>query len=183
MKHQSGDSPAWSCVSLYLWQQVGDELFVLCVEPFHDVAETLESRLRGEDDQQNDRVKRSRESLVLLRLRFRFSFQSGSLTLFAGEEAFFNVSSRTTLSVSRFSTTNERHASVSPPHISSSTRYAFFCMPGSLVWGMENRLSVSMTTVENSLKTKNWEPGTVWNSQTNSRQDVLLNNLVEHQNS
>lgn len=58
-----------------------------------------------------------------------------TLTLFAGEEAFFRVSSSTTLSVSRFDVTNDLHASLSPPHISSSTRYAFFCMLGSLVWG------------------------------------------------
>lgn len=55
-------------------------------------------------------------------------------TRFAGEEAFFKVSNRTTLSVSKFSTTNALHSSLSPPHISSSTRYAFFCSPGSLVW-------------------------------------------------
>lgn len=61
------------------------------------------------------------------------SSQRGVLTLFAGEEAFLRVSSSMTFSVSRFETTNDRHSSRSPPHISSSTRYAFFCMPGSLV--------------------------------------------------
>lgn len=61
------------------------------------------------------------------------SSQPSILTLFAGEEAFLRVSSSTTFSVSTFERTNDLHSSRSPPHISSSTRYAFFCMPGSLV--------------------------------------------------
>lgn len=55
-------------------------------------------------------------------------------TLFAGDEAFLRVSSRTVFRVSRLDRTKDLHSSLSAPHISSNTRYAFFCMPGSLAW-------------------------------------------------
>lgn len=123
---------------LYLWQESGDKVFVFCAEPFHDVDQTLQSRLRESNRQQRDRITQRRKSERMLPSTLGFyevySPLHGRLTLFAGDDAFFRVSSRTTLSVSRFSTTNDRHASISPPHISSSTRYAFFCMAASLVW-------------------------------------------------
>lgn len=33
-------------VGLYLWQQSGDKVFVFFAEPFHNVDQTLQSRLR-----------------------------------------------------------------------------------------------------------------------------------------
>lgn len=119
----------------YLWQESGDKGPVFFIESLHDVGQTLQSGLRGSDWEteipSDSAVNQSRCSHLTL-ARCHASPHS-LLTLFAGEEAFFSVSSRTTFSVSRLERTNDLHSSRSPPHISSSTRYAFFCMPGSLV--------------------------------------------------
>lgn len=119
----------------YLWQKSSDKGPVFFIESLHNVGQTLQPRLRGTNSEteipSDSAVNQSRCShLTLARCH---SSTHSILTLFAGEEAFFRVSSGTTFSVSRFERTNDLHSSRSPPHISSSTRYAFFCTPGSLL--------------------------------------------------
>lgn len=73
-------------VCVYLWQQSGDKVFVLFTEPFHDVDQTLQSRLRERNtdtkirsDSTANQSIRSHVTLVLFYL-FLSTWQSHPLS-------------------------------------------------------------------------------------------------------